>query len=181
MPPLPAPGLIHIIGRLANGLDHCGELVGRAVAWLVLVLVLCMGYDVMMRYLFLSGSVALQELEWHLFSLIFLLGAAYTLKHDDHVRLDLFYRSKLMNDNRRAWLNLMGGLFFLLPFCLFIIITAWPFVYQSYIHLEGSPDPGGLPYRWLLKASIPLGFSLLLIQGLAEILKNIYHILTRAS
>ena len=144
-------------------------------------MVLLVSYDVAMRYFFLSGSVALQEMEWHLFSLIFLIGAAYTLKHDDHVRLDLFYKSKFMNDERRAWVNLLCSLFLLLPFCILIIVTAWPFVYQSYIHLEGSPDPGGLSYRWLLKASIPLGFAFLLLQGISDVVKNINIILGERS
>ena len=82
----------------------------------MLALVLLVSYDVSMRYLFSSGSIALQEMEWHLFAVIFLIGAAYTFKHDDHVRLDLFYQSRFMNDYRRAWVNLLGSLFMLLPF-----------------------------------------------------------------
>jgi len=147
----------------------------------VLVLVLLVSYDVSMRYLFSSGSIALQEMEWHLFAFIFLIGAAYTFKHDDHVRLDLFYQSHFMNDYHRAWINLLGGIFMLLPFCILIIYCAWPFVSLSYTSHEGSPDPGGLPWRWLLKATIPLGFTLLLLQGLGDILKNLQHILGRKS
>jgi len=126
-----------------------------------------------MRYLFNSGSIAIQELEWHLFSIILLLGSAYTLKHDEHVRLDIFYSSKLINDKVRIWLDVLGTLLILLPFCLLIIISAWPFVTQAYIHNEISPDPGGLPARWLIKAAIPLGFFFLLIQGIAEALKKL--------
>jgi len=167
----------HLLDQFSVKLEQFSELTGKLVSWLVLTMVLLVSYDVAMRYFFLSGSVALQEMEWHLFSLIFLIGAAYTFKHDDHVRLDLFYKSKYMDDIRRAWINLFGSLFLLLPFCILIIITAWPFVYQSYIHLEGSPDPGGLPYRWILKASIPLGFTLLLLQGVSDIIKNLNIIL----
>ena len=126
-----------------------------------------------MRYLFRSGSIGLQELEWHLFSIIFLIGAAYTLKHDGHVRLDILYRSKFLNDRLRAWVDVFGALFILLPFCLLIIISAWPFVSQAYIHNEASPDPGGLPARWLIKTMIPAGFCMLLLQGIAEILKKL--------
>lgn len=167
--------------HLAVKLEQFSEYTGKLVAWLVLILVLLVTYDVAMRYFFLSGSVALQEMEWHLFSLIFLIGSAYTLKHDDHVRLDLFYKSKFMNDERRAWINLIGSLVLLIPFCILIIATAWPFVVQSFVHLEGSPDPGGLSYRWLLKGSILLGFSLLLLQGLADICKNLNIILGEKS
>ena len=122
---------------------------------------------------FNSGSIAIQELEWHLFSIILLLGSAYTLKHDEHVRLDIFYSSKLINDKVRIWFDVLGTLLILLPFCLLIIISAWPFVTQAYIHNEISPDPGGLPARWLIKAVIPLGFFFLLIQGIAEVLKKL--------
>ena len=168
---------LHLLQQLSDKLAQFIEFTGKLVSWLVLVMVLLVCYDVAMRYFFLSGSVALQEMEWHLFSLIFLVGAAYTLKHDDHVRLDILYESKFMNNERRAWINLLGSLFLLIPFCILIIATAWPFVYQSYIHLEGSPDPGGLPYRWILKASIPLGFTLLLLQGISDIVKNLNVIL----
>ena len=151
------------------------------MSWLVLLLVLLVSYDVSMRYLFSSGSIALQELEWHLFAFIFLLGAAYTFKHDDHVRLDLFYQSRFMSDYGRAWVNMLGGIFMLLPFCILIIYCAWPFVSISFTALENSPDPGGLPYRWILKASIPLAFILLILQGLADILKNLHLIMLEKS
>lgn len=167
----------HLLDQFSVKLERFSELTGKLVSWLVLVMVLLVSYDVTMRYFFLSGSVALQEMEWHLFSLIFLIGAAYTFKHDDHVRLDLVYKSKFMDDKDRAWVNLFGSLFLLLPFCILIISTAWPFVYQSYEIMEGSPDPGGLPYRWILKASIPLGFTLLLLQGISDIIKNFKIIL----
>ncbi|MBL1276275.1 MAG: TRAP transporter small permease subunit [Ectothiorhodospiraceae bacterium] len=141
-------------------------------------MVLVIGYDVTMRYLFQSGSVGLQELEWHLFALIFLLGAAYTFKHDGHVRVDIFYRSERMDERGRAWVDLLGGLFFLVPFCLLIIISSIPFVDYAFSVGEGSPDPGGLPYRFLLKAAIPLGFSLVLLQGIAHMLRSLRTILT---
>lgn len=144
-------------------------------------MVLLVSYDVTMRYFFSSGSIALQEMEWHIFAIIFLIGAAYTFKHDDHVRLDLFYHSHFMNDCRRAWINLFGSIFMLVPFCLLLIYSAWPFVSLSYTSMEGSPDPGGLSYRWLLKAVIPLGFALLLLQGLGDILKNLGRILENKS
>lgn len=161
------------LNRLITLIESISEWTGRAAAWLVLSMVLVIGYDVAMRYLFQSGSVGLQELEWHLFALIFLLGAAYTFKHDGHVRVDIFYQSRHMNARRRAWVDLLGGLFFLLPFCLLIIISSAPFVASAFSIGEGSPDPGGLPYRFLLKAAIPVGFSLVLLQGLAHMLRSL--------
>lgn len=167
------------LARTAAIIDTISEWSGRIISWLVLLMVILVGYDVSMRYFFRSGSVALQELEWHLFSLIFLLGAAYTQRHDDHVRLDLLYRSRFMNDRRRAWVNLIGGTAFLIPFCVLIIACSWRFVSQSFIFAEGSPDPGGLPYRWVLKAAIPAGFGLLLLQGVGELCRDLIRALGR--
>jgi len=162
---------------LIKRIETISEWSGRAASWLVLLLVLIIGFDVAMRYLFQVGSVALQELEWHLFALIFLLGAAYTFKHGGHVRVDIFYNSRWMDARRRAWLDLLGGLFFLLPFCLLIIISAGPFVVTAFALGEGSPDPGGLPWRYLLKAAIPVGFALLLLQGVAHMLRSVHTLL----
>ena len=154
-------------------IDSINEWIGRVTAWLVLVMVLLISYDVAMRYLFHSGSVALQELEWHVFAIIFLFGAAYTLKHDGHVRVDILYRSRFMSARRRAWVDLVGTLVFLIPFCLLVISGSLPFVGNSFAMSEGSPDPGGLPYRYLLKAAIPLAFGLLLMQGLSLLVTSI--------
>ncbi|HHA19427.1 MAG TPA: TRAP transporter small permease subunit [Methylophaga sp.] len=154
-------------------IESITEWVGRTASWLVLAMVLLICYDVAMRYLFQQGSVALQELEWHLFALIFLLGSAYTLKHDQHVRVDIIYQSRFVSDKQRALINIFGTLFFLLPFCILILITAWPFVENAFYYQEGSPDPGGLPYRFLLKGSLLIAFALLILQGLADLLRNI--------
>ncbi len=161
------------LNKLAASIDRFTELTGKLVSVLVIILVLLVGYDVTMRYLFQSGSIALQELQWHLFSIIFLLGAAYTLKDDEHVRLDVVYRSRFVSDRLRAWIDALGVLLFLLPFCFLIIYCAWPFVKQAYLFSEASPDPGGLTARWFIKAMIPVGFLLLLLQGIAEAIKKI--------
>ncbi len=166
-------GLLKTLGSFARGIDTVNELIGRISAILVVALVLLVCYDVTMRYVFQAGSVALQELEWHLFALIFLLGAAYTLKHDEHVRVDVFYQARWMTDKHRAVINLLGCLFMLLPFCGLMIYSALPFVGQSYEWAEASPDPGGLPYRWLLKAMIPAGFALLALQGISMSIHNL--------
>lgn len=173
--------MLYFLDWLSVTIEKLSEFTGKAISWLVIIMALLINYDVAMRYFLQSGSVAIQEIQWHLFSLIFLLGSAYTLKHDDHVRLDIFYRSAVISDRQRAWINLFGSLFLLLPFCILINLTAWPFVMQSYVFLEGSPDPGGLPYRWLLKMSIPIGFSLLLLQGIADAIKSLNIILGRHS
>ena len=162
--------IIHFINALS-------EWTGRIIAWLILVMVLIIVYQASMVALFSKGSVALKELHWHLFALVFLLGAAYTLKHDDHVRVDILYQSHWMNDRRRAWVNLIGSLIFLVPFCVLIIIASSPFVSNAFIHGEGSPDPGGLPYRFILKAAIPIGFTLLMLQGIANSLASLLYLL----
>ena len=161
---------------LVKSVNRLNERLGRIVMWCVPLMVFIIVYDVSMRYLFQIGSVALQELEWHLFSVVFLLGAAYTLKHDGHVRVDILYRSHKLTDRQRAWIDLFGTVFFLLPFCLLIIVSAWPFVANSFSMLEGSPDPGGLPYRYLLKAVIPLGFAMIMLQGIANLLQSILYL-----
>ncbi len=167
-----------MIKNVINAIDTLNEAIGRAASWLVLAMVLLICYDVGMRYFFHQGSVALQELEWHLFALIFLLGSAYTLKYDNHVRVDILYQSQYLSNEHRALINIFGILFFLLPFCVLILIPTWPFVENAYYYLEGSPDPGGLPYRYLLKGSILVAFTLLILQGLAELLRN-YLILAK--
>ena len=156
------------------------EMVGLLASWLVLAMVLLICYDVAMRYLFQQGSVALQELEWHLFALIFLLGSAYTLKYDEHVRVDILYQSRFLTDRHRALINIFGTLLLLFPFCILILITAWPFMENAFHYNEGSPDPGGLPYRYLLKGSLLVAFGLLVLQGFAGLLKYIIKLNTEA-
>jgi TRAP-type mannitol/chloroaromatic compound transport system permease small subunit len=164
---------------LTHTIERFIEVTGRWVAWLVIAMVLLICYDVAMRYIFQQGSVALQELEWHLFGLVFLLGGAYTLKHDEHVRVDILYRSRFVSDKGRAWIDVIGTLLFLVPFCVLILITSWPFVENAFYYQEGSPDPGGLPYRFVLKGAILLGFALMLLQGIAMLLKNLMVLLNR--
>ena len=159
--------------RLARKIESLSEWSGRLVAWLLPILVLLIVYDVTMRYLFHSGSVALQELEWHLFALLFLLGSAYTFKHGDHVRVDVLHNNRWMTPARKAWVDVVGGMVFLLPFCVVVIMASWPFVMNAFNYSETSPDPGGLRYRFLLKAAIPVGFGLLLLQGVASIVRAI--------
>ena len=143
---------------------------------LLILLVSITFSDVVMRYVFNSGSVGLQELEWHLFSTIFLLGGAITLREDKHVRVDLIYRSKLLKERHRAFVDVCGILFFLLPFCVVIIMTSAPFVYDAYHHNEMSPDPGGLPYRWIIKLTLPLGFLFIALQGFVSLKQNLLTI-----
>lgn len=160
------------LAALARAIDNFSEWTGRLTAWLVLAMMLVIVYDVSMRYLFQSGSIRLQELQWHLFALIFLLGAGYTLRHDGHVRVDLLFRSRWLSQRGRALVDLLGSALFLIPFCVLVITGSIPFVESSWRFEERSPDPGGLPYRFLLKAAIPVGFALLLLQGVSMMLRS---------
>lgn len=163
--------MVNLLRGTVVVIEAINEWIGRLVAWSVLAMVLIIVYDVLMRKFFSIGSVPLQELQWHLFALLFLLGAAYTLKHDGHVRVDILYQSNWLGDKGRAWIDLLGSTLFLIPFSLLIIVSSYPFVESAWLSNEGSPD-GGLPYRYLLKAAIPISFVLFILQGIANILRN---------
>jgi TRAP-type mannitol/chloroaromatic compound transport system permease small subunit len=151
--------------RLARGIDALVDASGRFVAWVMLALVVLMSTDVLLRYLFSIGSVASQELEWHLMSPIVLIGMAYSLLHDGHLRVDLIYVK--LPERARLAVNLVASLIGAV-FSALVIYLGWKYVLQSYAIDEGSPDPGGLPHRFILKAFIPLGFALLLLYSIAE-------------
>jgi len=144
--------------------------IGYLVGWITTVMVLIVFYDTVMRYAFHKGNVALQELEWHLFAVVFLLGAAYTLKEDGHVRVDIIFVN--LSEKAKAWIDFLGIFIFLIPFSVIVIMSTKGFVMNSWAVREVSPDPGGLPARYLLKTMIPLGFSLLIVQGLSQAAKN---------
>lgn len=156
---------MNLILKIAKGIDAINEWVGRGVSWVTLALVLVVFTDVVMRYLFKTSFVFTQELEWHLFAFIFLVGAGYTLLKDGHVRVDIVYQR--VGPRARAWINLLGVLLFLIPGCVMVIATSWKFAANAFSIMEGSPDPGGIPFRFILKGCIPFGFSLLLLQGIS--------------
>lgn len=154
--------------------DRMSNVVGRAVSVLCTGLVLLIVYDVIMRYAFRQTFVWMQELEWHAFALIFLWGAAYTFQEDGHVRVDVFYQR--WSPLRKAWIDLGGILLFLLPFCAVIFHSAWLYTADAWQVREGSPDPSGLPARYLIKGAVVVGFGLLILQGLEEARKKIKFI-----
>ncbi len=166
--------IFNVLNRVARFIDQVNEWIGRKIAWLTSLLVLIIFGDVVMRYFFNTSSAGVFELEWHLFAAIFLLGAAYTLKHDKHVRVDVFYAR--LNKKQQAWINLIGSLLFLFPFCIVVISSSYKFVENSFYFRESSPDPGGLPARFIIKSTITIGFFLLLMQGLSLVFKCIITI-----
>jgi TRAP-type mannitol/chloroaromatic compound transport system permease small subunit len=149
---------------------------GRCVAWFSLLLVLVMFLVVVLRYAFDGGSIALQESTTYLHASLFLVGMAYTLKHDSHVRVDIFYAR--LSDQGKAWVNLFGALFMLLPFMLFISWISWPYILDSWEVLEGSREAGGLPGVFLLKSMILVMTVLLSLQALAQVARSIETLLT---
>ena len=160
---------------IAHRIDTTNEWIGRAVYCLTLVMVGVGAYNALVRYLDRFTGLGLSsntyiELQWYMYSLIFLLGAAYTLKHNAHVRVDVLFMR--LTPRGRAWVNLGGALLFLLPFCILVIWTSWPTVHNSWAVLEVSPDPGGLP-RYPIKTVIPIAFILLFLQGVSLAIKQI--------
>lgn len=158
-----------ILTSIIRCIDRLNTWVGKLAGYVALLMVFMVTTDVIMRYAFDTTFVAVQELEWHLFGILFLLGAGYTLMVDGHVRVDVFYQR--LSPKGQAWINLFGVIFFLLPGCYLVLDTSWQFFEMSYQIGEGSPDPGGLPARWALKFFIPLGFFLIALQGVSMGLK----------
>jgi len=140
---------------------------GYFTAFIVVLLVLLVVYDASARYLFSTGSIALQELEWHLFDVIILLGIAYTLKEKAHVRVDIFYAS--YSQKTKAIVNIISSIFFILPFSFLIIYIGLDFVALSFEQHEISSNPGGLEYRYLVKALMPLSFIFVSLQAIDDV------------
>jgi len=161
--------------RLADRIDQINEWTGRAVYWLALVMVGIGAFNAIARSLDKYTGLGLSsnswlELQWYLFSVVFLLGAAYTLKHDDHVRVDVLYSN--LSRKGQAWINILGTLLFLVPFCVLVLVMSWDFVVNSWAILEQSSDPGGLP-RYPIKTVIPIALVLVLLQGVSLTIREI--------
>jgi TRAP-type mannitol/chloroaromatic compound transport system permease small subunit len=160
----------HGASRLADTIDAFVDRVGQLSAYAVAALVVVMSANVLLRYGFSLGSVWAQELEWHLMAPIALIGAAYALRHGEHVRVDVLYAG--FSERNKAIVDLVAGLCGI-AMSVIVILLAWRYVGVSFAQNEGSANPGGIPYRWALKAFIPIGFALLLAQFSAETLRAI--------
>lgn len=157
-----------LASHIADVLETFIDRFGRWTSWSALILVLLVANNVILRYLFRIGPVSLQELEWHLLSPIALIGMSYAMRHGEHVRVDIFYEK--FSKSTRQWIDLCAAVVTIIV-SIVIIKLSLGLVEQAYESLEGSPDPGGLPYRFLLKSFIPLGFFLLSLQALAQALR----------
>jgi TRAP-type mannitol/chloroaromatic compound transport system permease small subunit len=167
---------VTLLLRMSMLIDALNERVGRAIYWLILIAVLVSAGNATIRYAFDTSSNAWLELQWYLFSAVFLLGAGYTLLHNEHVRIDVVFGH--LSPRKRAWIDLLGSICFLLPMAIVIMALSWPVFAESWTRNEVSADAGGL-LRWPVKLLIPVGFLLLTLQGLSEIIKRIGFLLGR--
>ncbi len=150
--------------RVRAAIERFTDLTGRATSWLALVIILLMATNVLLRYLFSYGTVWAQELEWHLLTPLILFGMSYALLHGEHVRVDVLYAN--FSPRMKLYVDLLSAALSVIISAI-IIWLSFKYVQQSYVIGEQSSDPGGLPYRWLLKILIPIGFFFLILQSLA--------------
>lgn len=160
-----------LIDRLIKGIDGFSRHTGQLIAWLTLFMVLITTYVVIMRYGFDKGSIALQESVTYMHGIVFMLGAAYTLEANGHVRVDILYRR--FSVRNKAWINAIGGILLALPIAIFMGVGSWEFVKSSWAVKEISADAGGLPWVYWLKTLIPLMALTLSLQLIADVLRNL--------
>ncbi len=160
----------HTLKKLISLVDQFTEFTGRIVAWLTFVMVILTFTIVVLRYGFNMGWVAMQESVLYMHGMVFMLGAAYTLKADGHVRIDIFYQK--YTEKQKALVDLLGTLFLLFPVCIFVCMISYDYIAQSWRILEKSPEAGGLPYVYLSKSLIIMMATTMIIQGVAELLRN---------
>ena len=161
---------MNVLRACVHYIDIFTDRCGRLLAWLVLAMALLTTVVVLLRYGFNTGSIMAQEAVTYMHGCLFMLGAAYALKSEAHVRVDIFYRN--FSERGRAWVNSLGGIVFLMPLCAFIGVSSWSYVTESWAILETSPEPGGIPAVFLLKSLLPLMAVNLFLQGLAETLRS---------
>ena len=156
--------------KLSSAIDWLNEQFGVVANWLVLLACLISAGNAGSRYLFSESSNGWLEIQWYMFAGMVLLGAPYTLKMNEHVRVDLFY--SMVSERTRIWIDIVGGLLFLLPICVILVYFTWPWFVDSWRIGETSTNAGGL-IRWPVKIFLPLGFALLTLQGFSELIKRV--------
>lgn len=157
--------------KLENWVNSVIGVMGRITSILLLLMICNVFYDVVMRYFFHNSSVGMQEMEWHLFSLVFLFGISVALKDEGHVRVDFLYEKYSVKT--KALVNIGGTLLFLLPLALLVTTGSYDYVVDAYTSGEISEDPGGLTHRWIIKGMIPLSFGFLIFAALGYVIQNI--------
>lgn len=169
--------LRHFINRSISCIDTFSEWTGKIVSWLTLVMVLTTFLVVSLRYAFDTGWIAMQESVSFMNALVFMLGSAYTLKHNEHVRVDIYYQG--FSTTTQAWINCLGTLLLLFPVCFFVIYMSWEYVAESWRIHESSPHSGGLPGVYLLKSCIVVMAVFLMLQGLSIFLSSLLRLIDR--
>src|SRR5262249_7929648 len=162
-------GMMPLLLRVSAAIDWVNSGLGRIANLLVLLACLVSVGNAMSRYAYSLSSNGFREAQWYMFALIVMFGAAYTLRRNEHVRVEIFYG--YLSERGQLWLDLLGAVLFLTPTCVLIALLSWPFFRQSYLVGEWSGDPGGL-LRWPIKLAIPAGFALLALQGVSEVIKR---------
>ncbi len=157
--------------KLKKLIDRFSDALGIIAAILLILLLANVFYDVIMRYLFNDVSIGFQELEWHLYASIFMLGISYTIKNEGHVRVDVIYDR--LRKNTQAWINIVGVILFILPFAGLVFWYSLGFVAESYALGEKSGDPGGLYFRWLIKSIIPFAFASIMLSSIGMLINSI--------
>lgn len=155
--------------KLAGAIDAFVDFVGRMTSWLALGLALVMGANVLFRYGFSLGFIWAQELEWHIFIPICLFGMSYALLHGEHVRVDVLFQS--FKPRTKHAIDILSA-FLSIALCVIVIWLSIPYVYQSWSIGEGTANPGGIDYRYIVKSLIPIGFAVLLLQSLSQAIKS---------
>ena len=161
---------MQLLLTISRAIDALNETVGRVVLWLVLIMVLVSSGNAVSRYLLNMSSNAFLELQWYLFAAVFLFCSGYALKHNEHIRIDVI--SGRFSPRTRAWIDLFGTLFFLFPVTITILWLSWPVFMNAWVSGEISSNAGGL-VRWPARLMIPVGFFLLILQGVSELIKRI--------
>ncbi|MFN3460876.1 MAG: TRAP transporter small permease subunit [Oceanibaculum sp.] len=163
-----------ILIKVSDGLNRFVTAIGKLAAWLAIPLMLVIIFDVVSRRFFVLGSTKLQELEWHLHAVLFLLCFAFAYVKDAHVRIELM--RERFSGRTRAWIEIFGMTFFLIPYCYVILYFGYDFVMRSYLSGEVSSALTGLSHRWIIKSFVPLGFALLALAAISSILRNLVYL-----
>ncbi len=158
------PGISKVLDRFVTG-------IGESAAWLNVVLIAVIITQVILRYVFSKGLVILEEMQWHLYAVVIMIGLSYCATHDSHIRLDLLHHR--FPQRRKEVIELFGTLFLLLPMVILILMHSWPFVSESFRIMEASDSVVGLPYRWVVKSFLLIGFGLLSLAGVSRLIRAV--------
>jgi len=164
---------MNVLLAISRAIDALNERVGRTVLWLILVMALVSSANAVYRYVFNNSSNAWLELQWYMFATVFLLCSGYTLRHDEHIRIDVI--NSHLSRRTQIWIDIFGTICFLLPMSIFITWLSWPIFVNAWASGETSSNAGGL-IRWPARLLIPVGFSLLSLQGISELIKRIAYL-----